>query len=171
VYNVELEAEHHFFVGKTGVLVHNGYAVSAQEALEQGLSIVPKPRTAYLAGEQLGREDLLAQGYKDAGWLNPFADRGAYGQGFDDVLAHPTLPDNYVIVDYKGGTGALAPGQMGPYWVRGNIELLRTDAAWSPWGATLQEALDSGQLHGIVVSTPTVNGTAGATVITHQFHY
>ena len=45
VYNVEVEGEHHFFVGETGVLVHNGYAKS--DSLRQRLEELPEEPGVY----------------------------------------------------------------------------------------------------------------------------
>lgn len=117
-------------------------------------------RAMHNAGVQLGR-DFVKKNYnlKECNWVNPFDDNGAFGQGFDDVLEDAA--GNFWIVEYKGGTASLAPGQMELDWVAANINRMREKCPDHPWTEKLERALKEGRLRGIAVqSTDGVNGAS-----------
>jgi hypothetical protein len=116
-------------------------------------------RQVHDIGVQYGRQQAIADDLVPANWQNPFANRGAFGQGIDDIYRAPD--GSLVVVEYKGGTAGLAQQQMSRQWVEGNItKLIR---AGDPMGAQLQRALNEGELSGITYSTPIKDGMVQAT--------
>ncbi len=181
VYNVRVAASHTYFVRADGstaepVWVHNANYSSSDFQVET----IPSKVEAYIFGESLGRvfaEESL--GLQDANWVNlpeyepwnPLHDE--FGRGFDDVLKDDA--GLLWIVEYKGGDGGLAPGQMEAAWVRARIDEL-IDAG-HPTASELDAAFNSGALRGVAIKTswaPSVASakvTAGATVILNQWSY
>lgn len=121
---------------------------------------------AHDVGVSAGRSHAVgALGLQEANWVNPFEfRRSRFGQGFDDVLQDSS--GNLWIVEYKGGTAGLSSGQMSPGWVRSRIARYRAQGGevGREWARRLQDALDSGRLRGIALSTPIEGRTAGQTV-------
>jgi hypothetical protein len=138
-------------------------AVTAPEASMGPLT----PEQVHGIGVEQGRAQAAQQGLEPTEWQNPFANRGAYGQGFDDVMRAPN--GDLVIVEYKGGSSKLAPGQMGEPWVVNNIQKLIN--AGDPMGFQLQTAFEQGRLSGVVYSTPIVNGVSQPTIAQYWFWY
>jgi hypothetical protein len=119
---------------------------------ESGTRTVDAIEQAYEIGVGEGRSFLEGRGWTQWGhWVNPFEFNGRYGQGLDDVFVDNA--GRLWIVEYKGGTAELSPGQMSRDWVRRQIQRLR-DAGYDFAAEPLQAALDAGTLRGVVVSTP-----------------
>jgi len=123
--------------------------IGAREAAVEG---------AHDIGVRHGREAAESMGLRDANWVNPFEYRGKYGQGFDDVMEDSA--GNLWIVEYKGGTAELAPGQMSRSWIVSRIDRYRTQGGplGEFWADRLEEALNNNQLRGVALSTP-IHGT------------
>ncbi|RKH73106.1 DUF4157 domain-containing protein [Corallococcus interemptor] len=133
---------------------------SAAEALVPDVRALPESRArtvgaieqSYEIGVSEGRALLEGRGWRQwEHWINPFEFNGRYGQGLDDVFVDDA--GRLWIVEYKGGTAELSPGQMSTRWVRRQIDRL-FDAGHEATAARLREALDDGTLSGAVVSTP-----------------
>jgi hypothetical protein len=164
---------HNYFVGTSGVLVHNAQdcelAVIRSSNGTEGRAVHGRSQRAvsHDAGVQLGREFLGSRyGLTDAGFVNPFEFHGSYGQGFDDVLMDAN--GNLWIAEYKGGSARLNGNQMQADWVQKNIERLKKDK--SPWGKKLEDAHDQGKLFGIAVSSPDIGANA-TTLVIEQWAY
>jgi hypothetical protein len=113
---------------------------------------------SYEIGVAEGRRLLESQGYRQwDGWLNPFEFHGRYGQGIDDVFVDGG--GRFWIVEYKGGSATLSPGQMRLPWVERNIRRLR-DAHFESIADRLEAELRAGNLGGVVISTPEGEGAA-----------
>ena len=154
----------------SGVSRGFGLADDAADLARSGVHRVSKNRTAYEAGVQLGRQDLLKRGWKETKWwLNPFEDIGGFGQGIDDVLEDSA--GNLWIVEYKGGTGQLRGTQMNGPWVDTQIRRLLDSPAGQTQGLMLESAKRKGKLFGIVLKTPCENGIVGDTVELGRFRY
>jgi len=126
---------------------------------------------AHDVGAQQGREAAFDHGLVEAGWVNPLEDTGGrYGHGFDDVMLAPN--GDLVIVEYKGGSADLAPGQMEQAWVQDVIDRMR-EAGDTIWADRLQNALDTGRLKGVAYKTPIDPGTgvAGSTEVIGLWQY
>jgi RHS repeat-associated protein len=110
-----------------------------------------RTRYAHNIGTGRGQAAASEDGFTPSGWQNPFANRGNYGQGFDDIYYGP-LGDP-VIVEYKGGANPRLSGrQMGREWMEANIQrLIRVD---DPMGLRLRAAFDNGTLTGVAYLTP-----------------
>jgi RHS repeat-associated protein len=105
-------------------------------------------------GVTQGQLQALSDELIPTGWQNPIG-RGRPDQpGFDDIMEAPN--GDMVIVEYKGGTAKLSPGQMERGWVTANIQ--RLIRAGDPMGVVLRTALNEGRLSGVVYSTPILNG-------------
>ncbi len=124
---------------------------SAQRAEDaEGLRGVARRTASHDAGVQLGRkfaEETLK--LRPTNWVNPLEHSGAFGKGFDDIMED--AQGNLWVVEYKGNSGTLAPGQMEPDWVEGNIALLKGK---SPWVPKVQDALDAGQAERSCLAAP-----------------
>jgi hypothetical protein len=152
VYNFQVEGLHNYAVGYWQVLVHNNAPciVVTSEELARTARRIPGNVVSYEVGVQLGREYATTKLHlREVGFVNPREFHGKFGQGIDDVMENAA--GDLVIVEYKGGTGRLADGQMEKSWVRQKIKELRLDG--SPWGAKLQAALDAGKLEGVAISS------------------
>ena len=137
-----------------GLLAPGAQAASSEVAAGGSAVMQFTRRQVHQIGVAAGRATAQAQGLELTGWQNPFANRGAFGQGFDDIMRGPT--GDPVIVEYKGGSSRLAVGQMEEQWVRRNIERLRQ--VGDPTFAELRVALSEGRLSGVVYSTPIKSG-------------
>lgn len=133
------------------------YAESAVMTTKQG---------AHDVGVAEGRRHALnVTGLQDGNWVNPFEfRRSRFGQGFDDVMQDSA--GNLWIVEYKGGTAQLSSGQMSGGWVRSRIARYRREGGdlGRFWADRLEDALNSGRLRGIALSTPIEGRTVGVTV-------
>jgi hypothetical protein len=131
--------------------------LAAEEGLSDARAIrgrraVGAVEQSYEVGVAEGRRLLEGRSWRQwDGWINPFEFNGRYGQGIDDVFVDGS--GRFWIVEYKGGSARLAPGQMSEAWVRRNIDRLR-DAGYDFVATRLQGELDAGRLRGVVVSTP-----------------
>jgi len=117
---------------------------------------------AHDIGVKYGEIQAKADGLIDVGFENPIR-IGGFDQGFDDVMhkgANLDSGDVY-IVEYKGGTARLAPGQMEFDWVVGNIRRLYTEGGTvgQSWARVLAKALREGRLKGVAYSTPISGGS------------
>jgi hypothetical protein len=114
--------------------------------------IVGAVEQAYEIGVSEGRAFLQGRGWRQWDkWINPFEFNGRYGQGLDDVFVDTS--GRLWIVEYKGGTAELAPGQMSRAWVERQIIRLE-NAGYDFAAAPIRKALEDGSLRGIVISTP-----------------
>ncbi|HZF07459.1 MAG TPA: hypothetical protein VFE33_01590 [Thermoanaerobaculia bacterium] len=144
----------------------NGWLAFYNTEGEGGISRVrPYEDPAYIAevvrrshdfGVKYGELQAQSEGMVDVGFENPIQ-IGGFDQGFDDVLhkgASLDLGDVYVV-EYKGGTAGLKPGQMEYEWVVGNIQRLYAEggARGQDWARVLAKALREGRLRGIAYST------------------
>jgi len=136
--------------------------------LPEGLPSSAKRVVSHDMGVQLGRKYVKKNlGLKETNWVNPFEGHGKFGQGFDDVMQDAS--GNIWIVEYKGGAGKLAGGQMEGSWVEENIERLNRDASWNPWAKRLEDAYKSGKLRGIALHS--TEGPFGKTIVLGQWKY
>ncbi len=119
-------------------------------------------RRAHDFGVKYGEIQAKADGLVDVGFDNPIK-IGGYDQGLDDVMHKgPSLDLGEVyIVEYKGGSSKLAPGQMGFDWVVVNIRRLYNEGGptGQAWARILAKALREGRLKGIAYSTPLSAGS------------
>ena len=106
-------------------------------------------RQVYEIGETYGEDAALADGLESVGWENPLANRGGFGQGFDDIMVDSE--GNLNILEYKGGTSRLAPKQMTRGWIEKNAHLLQRFG--DPMGDEILAALDNGTVIGRVYTT------------------
>ncbi|HYU35974.1 MAG TPA: DUF4157 domain-containing protein [Thermoanaerobaculia bacterium] len=117
---------------------------------------------AHDIGVKYGESQAKADGLIDVGFDNPIQ-IGGFDQGFDDVMRQgPNLDTGDVyIVEYKGGSARLAPGQMEFDWVVGNIRRLYNEggSAGQSWARALAKALREGRLKGVAYSTPLSGGS------------
>ena len=105
-------------------------------------------------------------------WTNPFANRGAFGQGFDDIMQNQF--GEYVIVEYKGGVARLANGQMFDDWVWKNIQRLQQPNIPPETRALANELADAfknGRLYGVTYSTKIVDGVPQPTAWVKRTFY
>jgi hypothetical protein len=125
-------------------------------------------------GVKYGELQAKADGLQGTGFDNPIKG-GAFGQGLDDVRhTGPNLDTGTVyIVEYKGGTSQLAPGQMEFDWVVGNIRRLFTEGGptGEAWARILSKALREGRLKGVAYSTPIDAGSPKPTVKIQDWTY
>jgi hypothetical protein len=118
---------------------------------ESGVRTVGAVEQSYEIGVAEGRRLLEGRGWGQWDqWINPFEFNGRYGQGLDDVFVDDV--GRLWVVEYKGGTAELSPGQMSLDWVQRNIRRLRA-AGYDHAADPLQAALDAGTLRGVVVYT------------------
>jgi hypothetical protein len=107
-------------------------------------------------GVKYGEIQAKADGLVDVGFENPIR-IGGFDQGFDDVMRKgPNLDTGDVyIVEYKGGSAQLAPGQMEFDWVVGNIRRLYAEggSVGQSWARILAKALREGRLKGVAYAT------------------
>jgi len=119
-------------------------------------------RRAHDFGVKYGKSKAGADGLTGVGFDNPIK-IGGYDQGFDDVMHNgPSLDIGEVyIVEYKGGSARLAPGQMEFDWVVTNIRRLYNEGGpvGQAWARVLAKALREGRLKGIAYSTPISAGS------------
>jgi hypothetical protein len=117
-------------------------------------------------GVKHGRAEAEKQELVGVGFDNPIKG-GKFGQGFDDIMVHGGDLDNGLvyIVEYKGGSADLAPGQMSLAWVLGNIRRLHLEGGTSGkiWAQKLTIALRDGRLRRVVYKTPVDRGIPGVT--------
>jgi hypothetical protein len=136
--------------------------------------IAEKRDRSYKYGTERGHEAAVKEGMTDTGFDNPFKDY-KYEQGFDDVMKKGPNIDigDVFIVEHKGGTARLSPGQMELDWVIKNIRRLYYEGG--PKGEqtarTLAKALREGRLKGVAYSTPVVNGVPQPTVKIKEWTY
>lgn len=144
----------------------NGWLAFYNTEGEAGISRVrPYEDPAYIAemvrrahdfGVKYGEIQAKADGLVDVGFDNPIR-LGGYDQGFDDVMHNGASLDtgDVYIVEYKGGSAQLAPGQMTFDWVVGNIRRLYNEGgpAGQSWARILAKALREGRLKGVAYST------------------
>lgn len=118
---------------------------------------------AYEHGEKQGRVLALREGLNESGFVNPFAHRGGYEQGIDDIRVHGSdlFRDDIYLVEYKGGGATLKPGQMEPDWAWKNIQRLRNEGGepGRRWASILEQAAKDGRLKGRAYSSPLVKPT------------
>jgi hypothetical protein len=119
---------------------------------ESGARTVEAAEQSYEVGVAEGRRFLDERGWRQwERWINPFEFNGRYGQGIDDVFVDAA--GHLVIVEYKGGAGELATGQMTADWVRAQTARLEK-AGYTSTAAPLKAAHKAGTLRGVVVKTP-----------------
>ena len=72
--------------------------------------------------------------------------------GFDGIF---TRGNKIVIIEAKGGTARLAKGQMSRDWISKNANrlLASSDPVDQKWGNKIIEAIDNGNIQGMVVTT------------------
>jgi hypothetical protein len=129
----------------------------------------PQARAAMVArsealGTKFGKrhsEEVLK--LKPVEWTNPRANRGAFGQGLDDIKVAgggDLDKDVIAIVDYKGQGARLSPGQMDADWVRKNIEILHREGGPKAKNLArqLQRAWSEGRLQGHTITTKIKGG-------------
>jgi RHS repeat-associated protein len=97
------------------------------------------------AAEQIGEIGAAAVARKLG--MRPTTFEPGY-HGIDDIYEQN---GKLIIVEAKGGTSTLAEGQMSRKWINHKIEALKRKG--DPWGSKLEQARDSGQLQGMVVTT------------------
>jgi hypothetical protein len=130
---------------------------------------------AHDIGEFGGKVQAGSEGLFSVKFENPFRDVGAFGQGFDDVMAKGYDLDKELIyvLEYKGGDAVLDPGQMEIEWVIKNIKRLYTEGGpeGKTWASRLAKALSEGRLRGRAYSTPIKDGAAQATQVVKDWIY
>jgi hypothetical protein len=147
-------------------LVNKGQKITRVPSAEEVSAWV---RRSHDIGAAKGLEKALKEGYAvpSRKFVNPFANQGAFGQGFDDILVKGDLDTGIIsITEYKGGNSRLAAGQMSLDWVLENITRLEREGGADGrfWAGKLRNALDQGRLEGVVYYTPVKRGQAQATV-------
>jgi hypothetical protein len=130
---------------------------------------------AHDIGVSKGREMATSvEGLTAVGFDNPIKG-GTFGQGFDDVMRKGVSLDvgEVFIVEYKGGTSVLQPGQMGVDWVVGNIRRLYTEGGpkGQAWARVLSKALREGRLRGVAYSTPILGNAPQPTKVVQRWNY
>lgn len=110
----------------------------------------------------------------DVSFDNPIK-QGAFGQGFDDIMAEGAdlQRDIIYIVEYKGGSAGLSPGQMDLAWMLKNIGRLANEGGveGKKWADILMKAFREGRLKGIALSTPISAGAARQTKVIGRWIY
>jgi hypothetical protein len=120
-------------------------------------------RVGALRGREFAEKKL---GLRDTSWINPFEGRRSrFGLGFDDVMVDPKTGDLWIL-EYKGGTADLSPGQMSPKWVNDKIRQYRRLGGWEgqEWANRLETARKAKKLHGVLLKTEIIGRIAQPTV-------
>jgi hypothetical protein len=137
--------------------VNRGGKVTKLPSREEVAKII---EAAYTLGETKGLQAAKGLGYAEPAkkFVNPFRERGKFGQGFDDILVRNGDLDTGIIAitEYKGGSSGLSKGQMTLDWVLGNIEKLEKEGGADGrfWADKLRKALKENRLEGMLYSTP-----------------
>jgi hypothetical protein len=157
--NTRLE-EWTVFLAKKTITIGPSPGTKAKQQMER--------QRSHDIGVKHGKEMATKGGLVDIKFDNPFAETGAFGQGFDDIMVRGGDLDTGIVhvVEYKGGSADLSPGQMSLAWVLGNIRRLY----YAGRGATdqhialkLAKALREGRLEGTIFRTPVDRGIPGET--------
>ncbi len=104
VYNLEVEQEHHYFVGEVGVLVHNGYGVAAQarELAEAQLANPGVPETTKAAVASY--EGEVGQGVSANQFNDPYEMHPIIEQRVNEVEAMRAAdPGSFEELDQEPG--------------------------------------------------------------------
>lgn len=142
--------------------------------------VADQVKFAHDAGVKHGRsfaKSAAGGNLQDVNFKNPFdtPQYGPYGQGFDDIMANGKDLDTATIyiLEYKGGTAGLKPGQMELDWVQRNICRLANEggAAGLKWSKILLKALREGRLRGVATSTKLVNRAAQPPTKIQEWNY
>ena len=140
-------------------------------AITQGVDpalIQAQKNLAHDVGVEAGRAMAGQEGLTISKFESPFR-MGSHGQGIDDIAIKGANWDKDLIyiIEHKGGSAKLSPGQMDLDWVVGNIQRLYREGGpeGRMWAQRLAKALEDGRLGGKVYSTTVVNKAAAATTI------